>query len=108
MSFESLRRPWLDERVLVSDADLFVVDKPSGIVVHGGDEKLADDVVHRLKEHFAARGEGDYLGVHQRLDKDASGVLFFTRRREIRRRPSAAWDRSSISSTWTSRCEPLS
>jgi len=76
-------RPWLDERVLVHDADLVVVDKPRGIAVHGGDEALADDVVHRLGAWLEARGEPTHLGVHQRLDKEASGVLVFTRRREV-------------------------
>lgn len=75
--------PWLDERVIVCDADVLVVDKPRGIAVHGGDEARADDVVHRLGAWLEARGEPEYLGVHQRLDKEASGVLLFTRRREL-------------------------
>ncbi|MBE7482987.1 MAG: class I SAM-dependent methyltransferase [Polyangiaceae bacterium] len=75
--------PWLDERVVVRDADVLVVDKPRGIVVHGGDEARADDLVSRLGSWLEARGEPGYLGVHQRLDKDASGILFFTRRREL-------------------------
>jgi 23S rRNA (cytosine1962-C5)-methyltransferase len=73
--------PWLGERVLADDADLIVVDKPSGIVVHGGDELLRGDVVTRVAALLASRGEDDYLAVHQRLDKDASGVLLFVRDR---------------------------
>lgn len=83
MSFEPVVGPWLDERVIVSDDDLLVVDKPAGITVHGGDERRADDVVHRLAAWLGARGKDAYLGVHQRLDKDASGVLLFTRRRSL-------------------------
>lgn len=71
--------PWLDERVVVRDADVLVVDKPRGMVVHGGDESLSDDLVSRLRLWLRAAGEPDYLGVHQRLDKEASGILFFTR-----------------------------
>lgn len=81
MAFEALLRWWNDARVVALDDDLIVVDKPSGIAVHGGDERLGDDVVTRLSRWLRERGEHDYLGVHQRLDKDASGVLFFTRRR---------------------------
>jgi 23S rRNA (cytosine1962-C5)-methyltransferase len=81
MAFEALLGWWNDARVVVLDDDLLVVDKPSGIAVHGGDERLGDDVVRRLSRWLGERGEHDYLGVHQRLDKDASGVLFFTRRR---------------------------
>jgi len=81
--FEPVHRPWLDARVIAHDADVLVVDKPTGISVHGGDESRADDVVHRLGAWLAERGEGDYLGVHQRLDKPASGVLLLTRNKEI-------------------------
>ncbi len=83
MSFDALLRAWNDARVIALDDDLLVVDKPSGIAVHGGDERLGDDVVTRLQRWLGERGQHDYLGVHQRLDKDASGVLFFTRRRAM-------------------------
>ena len=56
-----------------------IVDKPPGVVVHGGDEQQASDLVSRLKSVLRARGESDYLGVHQRLDVGTSGVLAFTR-----------------------------
>src|SRR5690606_28283163 len=49
------------------------------LVVHGGDERLKNDVVSRLGVWLARRGGDDYLAVHQRLDKDASGVLAFVR-----------------------------
>jgi len=58
---------------------LFVVNKPPGLVVHGGDAELSGDLVSRLKRTLRARGEDDYLGVHQRLDTGTSGVLAFTR-----------------------------
>ena len=69
---------WRKERVLCDDDQLLVVDKPPGIVVHGGDPEDLD-VVRRLEELLAAEGREPYLGVHQRLDKDASGVLLFAR-----------------------------
>jgi 23S rRNA (cytosine1962-C5)-methyltransferase len=82
MAFEPLARPWPSARILVLDQEFLCVDKPSGIVVHGGDASLADDVVTRLARELKSRGEDSYLGVHQRLDKDASGVLIFTRKKE--------------------------
>jgi 23S rRNA (cytosine1962-C5)-methyltransferase len=39
-------------------------------------------LVTRLKAMLAARGRPTYLGVHQRLDRDTSGVLVMTRRKE--------------------------
>jgi 23S rRNA (cytosine1962-C5)-methyltransferase len=80
--FALLDQPWLEQRVLADDPELLVVDKPPGIVVHGGDERLRGDVIARLSERLRRRGADPYLGVHQRLDQAASGVLAFARNRE--------------------------
>ncbi|MEZ4312297.1 MAG: class I SAM-dependent methyltransferase [Polyangiaceae bacterium] len=66
-------------RILLDDGDVLVIDKPFGLPTHEtapGDEHHA---VARLKALLRARGQGDYLGIHQRLDKDTSGVLLFSR-----------------------------
>ena len=79
MAFERLFPAFRVERIVHDEGGLLLVDKPPGIVVHGGDEQQASDLVSRLKRVLRARGEGDYLGVHQRLDLGTSGVLAFTR-----------------------------
>ena len=80
---ERLLRPFVDERVIFADDRLLVVDKPCGVPVHGGARERPDDLVTRLARFLEARGEQAYLGVHQRLDQEASGVLAFTRSREL-------------------------
>lgn len=83
LAFEPIARPWQSSRILVCDDDFIALDKPPGVVVHGGDAALGDDIVTRLQKELELRGEKNtYLGVHQRLDKDASGVLIFTRKKE--------------------------
>ncbi|HYQ45070.1 MAG TPA: pseudouridine synthase [Polyangiaceae bacterium] len=79
MAFEALFPAFRSQRILHDQGGLLLVDKPPGIVVHGGDEQQASDLVSRLKRVLRARGETDYLGVHQRLDLGTSGVLAFTR-----------------------------
>jgi len=79
MAFEALFPAFREQRVLHDAGGLLLVDKPPGIVVHGGDEQQSSDLVSRLKRWLRARGEHDYLGVHQRLDLGTSGVLAFTR-----------------------------
>ena len=79
MAFEALFPAFRAQRILHDQGGLLLVDKPPGIVVHGGDEQQASDLVSRLKRLLRLRGEGDYLGVHQRLDLGTSGVLVFTR-----------------------------
>ena len=79
MAFERLFPAFRSERILHDLGGLLLVDKPPGIVVHGGDEQQSSDLVSRLKRVLRARGDDDYLGVHQRLDLGTSGVLAFTR-----------------------------
>lgn len=82
MAFEHLSRPFRDARILHHADGLLVVDKPSGIPVHGGDEALAADLVTRLATWLRSRGHDGYVGVHQRLDEGTSGALLFTTARE--------------------------
>jgi len=73
-----------DRWILHEDADVIVLDKPAGIPTHAPDPSRTDDVVTRLTAHLRARGdERAYLGTHQRLDQGTSGVLLFTRRKEV-------------------------
>src|SRR5262245_6899497 len=74
---------WRAAWILHEDADLLVVDKPAGISTHAPDAERADDAWSRLRAWLRARGDPEaYLGIHQRLDRDTSGVLLFTRRKE--------------------------
>ncbi|WP_437912428.1 class I SAM-dependent methyltransferase [Sorangium sp. So ce302] len=71
------------EWILAEDADLIVVDKPAGLSTHAPEAERIDDMVTRLRAFLRGRGDAEaYLGIHQRLDRDTSGVLLFTRRRE--------------------------
>ncbi len=74
--------PWRVRRILVDDAGLLVVDKPSLVPVHGGPDGLRHAVVDRLGDYLRGVGRPSYLGVHQRLDQDTSGALLFVTEEE--------------------------
>ncbi|MGA3121111.1 MAG: class I SAM-dependent methyltransferase [Polyangiaceae bacterium] len=79
-------RVWPDFReswIVYEDSDVMAIDKPVGVSSQAADEQRPDDLVGRLKRYLALRGEQDYLGVHQRLDRDTSGLVLMTRRREV-------------------------
>ena len=64
--------------ILYVDADLIVLDKPAGLVVHPAPGHAADTLVNALLHHCAdLQGIGGELrpGIVHRLDKDTSGVL---------------------------------
>jgi 23S rRNA pseudouridine955/2504/2580 synthase len=59
------------------DAALLVIDKPSGVAVHGG-SGVSYGVIESLR---AARPEARYLELVHRLDRDTSGLLLIARKR---------------------------
>ncbi|MGE0789472.1 MAG: class I SAM-dependent methyltransferase [Sandaracinaceae bacterium] len=81
LSRELLARGWpdFDDRwIAYEDDDVIVVDKPEGVSCQAADPSRPDDLVTRLKAH---RG-GAYLGVHQRLDQDTSGLVIYAKKKD--------------------------
>ena len=75
-----------DETVVVpiayEDADVLVVDKPAGLVVHPGAGHTTGTLVHglvALHPDIAEVGDADRPGIVHRLDKDTSGLLLVAR-----------------------------
>lgn len=65
--------------IVYEDADVLVVNKPAGLVVHPGHGNYSGTLVNALAWHF--RDNPDYdvtdprLGLVHRIDKDTSGLL---------------------------------
>jgi 23S rRNA pseudouridine955/2504/2580 synthase len=67
----------LDLPVVYEDAALLVVDKPSGVAVHGG-SGVSFGVIESLR---AARPQANVLELAHRLDRDTSGLLVVAKKR---------------------------
>jgi 23S rRNA pseudouridine1911/1915/1917 synthase len=68
--------------VVYEDADLVVVDKPAGLVVHPGAGQPSGTLVNGLLARYPeirAVGEPDRPGIVHRLDKGTSGLLLVAR-----------------------------
>lgn len=98
----SLFVPWRAAWVLHEDGDILVVDKPVGMSTHAPDPVRHDDVVSRLQRWIAARDgvKQPYLGVHQRLDRDTSGVLLFARSKEANKGLADAFETHKAQKTY--------
>ena len=74
----------MDIEILYEDADIVVVDKPAGVVVHKApgheDGSVAESLV-RLFPEMAYVGSDERPGVVHRLDMDTSGVMVFAKNR---------------------------
>jgi 23S rRNA pseudouridine955/2504/2580 synthase len=66
-----------DLPIVHEDPSLLVVDKPSGVAVHGG-SGVSHGVIESLR---AARPEAKMLELAHRLDRDTSGLLVIAKKR---------------------------
>jgi len=99
--------------IVYEDADLFVVDKPAGLVVHPGTGRRDDTLLNALLGHVFAQCDGcatsdspvgrcgedaDRPRLHlvHRLDKDTSGLLVVARTARAQRYLSDQWQRRTV------------
>ena len=63
--------------ILYEDAALLVINKPSGLAVHGG-SGISLGAIEQLR---ATRPDAKFLELVHRLDRDTSGILMFAKKR---------------------------
>ena len=73
---ETKPRP-LDLPIQYEDAAILVIDKPSGVAVHGG-SGVSHGVIESMR---AARPQAKFLELAHRLDRDTSGLLILAKKR---------------------------
>ena len=69
----------LPYRVVHEDADLLVVEKPAGVLTSSGEGDKRATMIEIIEEYFAATDGKVRVGLIHRLDKDASGLLVFSK-----------------------------
>jgi 23S rRNA (cytosine1962-C5)-methyltransferase len=95
--FPAWRAAW----ILHDDQDLCAVDKPPFVSTHAPKPDRRDDARSRLEAWFEHQGEElPYLGIHQRLDRDTSGVLVFTRRKDANRAVAEQFEGRHVKKTY--------
>ena len=65
--------------ILYEDAEVIVLDKPAGLVVHPGAGNPVGTLVNALLHHDPALAGLPRAGIVHRLDKDTSGVMMVAR-----------------------------
>jgi 23S rRNA pseudouridine1911/1915/1917 synthase len=64
-------------RILFDDGVVLAVDKPPGLPTHATADPSRPSLVSHVEGWLAARGVTAPVSVHQRLDRDTSGVVLF-------------------------------
>ena len=91
-------------KILYEDADLAIVNKPAGMMVHAGagaseDARNRGTLVNALLHHFARlSGVGGDLrpGIVHRLDKETSGLIVVAKNDEAHRRLGEQFSRREV------------
>ncbi|UDG80804.1 Ribosomal large subunit pseudouridine synthase C [Candidatus Hartigia pinicola] len=77
----------LNACILYEDDSILVINKPSGMAVHGG-SGLSFGVIEGLR---SLRPEASFLELVHRLDRDTSGILLVAKKRVVLRRLHEQW-----------------
>jgi 23S rRNA pseudouridine1911/1915/1917 synthase len=94
--------------ILYEDADLLVLDKPAGLVVHPAPGNEAGTLVNALLAHCGDRlpgiGGERRPGIVHRLDKDTSGVMVVAKTEQALAALSAAFAAHSLDRAYLALC----
>ena len=91
--------------VLHEDADLLVLDKAAGMVVHPARGTPAGTVVNALLHRLGEAGPGgERVGLVHRLDKDTSGCLVVAKREQALTVLQAAFKAREVEKTYLALC----
>lgn len=66
-------------KILYEDQDLFVVDKPTGIVTHPSGRHYCDSLANQVSRYFCSRNENVVIRPVGRLDRETSGIVIFAK-----------------------------
>ncbi|MBY4675259.1 23S rRNA pseudouridine(955/2504/2580) synthase RluC [Marinobacterium arenosum] len=82
----------LEDAILYEDADLLVINKPSGLAVHGG-SGVSLGLIEALRQ---IRPQARFLELVHRLDRDTSGCIMVAKKRSALKFMHEALQRSKV------------
>ncbi len=85
--------------ILYEDADLLVVDKPAGLVIHPAYKHPDGTLFDAVSRYTEARGEAKPCLLH-RLDKDTSGAILLAKTESARRHLVRQFEQRTIRKTY--------
>ena len=83
-------------RIIYEDADVIVVDKPAGLLTSTVARERRPTLLAMVRAHVAQREARARVGLIHRLDRDASGLLIFSRNDKAYRSLKSQFFRHSV------------
>ena len=98
-----------DARIIFENPDIVVVNKPPFLPTHETIDSSRFHLVQALQEWMAKRDRKKpaeiYLGIHHRLDRDTSGLILFTKRKEANAAVAQAFQNQEVRKTYLALCQ---
>ena len=94
-------RVLLENAILYEDEGLMVINKPSGIAVHGG-SGLSWGVIEAYR---LIRSDLNYLELVHRLDKETSGCLLLAKKSAVLKKLQTQWQANQVQKIYWALCE---
>jgi 23S rRNA pseudouridine1911/1915/1917 synthase len=95
-------------RILFENKDWIVVNKPPHLPTHETIDNSRFHLALAIQELLAKREKKKaseiYLGIHHRLDRDTSGVILFTKRKEANAAVAQAFQNREVQKTYLAIC----
>jgi 23S rRNA pseudouridine1911/1915/1917 synthase len=94
--------PQISESMIAyEDEEILVFDKPTGLPTQPTLDRSRDNLYTQVLELQRKRfGAKSYVGLHHRLDRDTSGLVLFTKQREVNKAVSELFKDKHITKTY--------
>lgn len=83
-------------KIIFEDADMIVLEKPAGMLVHPSGNTLTGTMANAVAAHLLARNEPSMAGPVTRLDRNTSGIVLFAKHPHAHHRLSESISRGEL------------
>jgi 23S rRNA pseudouridine1911/1915/1917 synthase len=87
-------------KIVHEDAELIVIDKPSGLLTVATDKEKRKTAYALLSDYLKARDPENKIFIIHRLDRETSGLLMFAKNETIKRQIQETWEATITERTY--------
>ena len=86
--------------IMYEDADLIIIDKPTGLLTVASDTEKEHTAYHQLMNYVRKSNSENRIFIVHRLDRDTSGVMLFAKNEELKRSFQDRWKEIMVERTY--------